>query len=138
VKTAPARLNRRRETAYRFQSARPSGRPHPSVEEPLDGFQEGVEERLPLRVQDPVQICAHRPGDQQEKSHEKRKLQPSVEIHGRASSLEFLGSDDRDEQVPDQQEADDADDETPAWDHIPSRECANRAHNPNRTMTIPR
>ena len=85
--------------------------PHQPVEEPLDGFQDGIEERLPLRVQDPVQIHAHRPGDQQEKAQEKRKLHPSVEIHGEASSLEFLGSDDRDEQVPDQQDADDADDD---------------------------
>src|SRR5660398_59125 len=63
------------------------------------------------RVQDPVQIHAHRPGDQQEKTQEKRKLYPSVEIHAEASFLEFLGSDDRDEQVPDQQDADDADDD---------------------------
>jgi len=30
--------------------------PHPSVEESLDGFQHGVEECLPLRVQDPEQV----------------------------------------------------------------------------------
>ena len=82
--------------------------PHQPVEEPLDGLQYGVEERLPLRVQDPEQVHAHRPGDQQEKAQEKRKLYPSVEIHGEASFLESLGSYDRDEQVPDQQDTDDA------------------------------
>jgi hypothetical protein len=83
--------------------------PQKAVEEPLDGLERGVEERRPIRVQDPVEIDAHRLGDEQEYAQENSELNPAETIHGTTSYLEFLGFDDRHEKIRDQYNADDSD-----------------------------
>jgi hypothetical protein len=83
--------------------------PQEPVKKPFEGLDHRVEKGFPFRIQDPVEIEAHRLGDEKENPQKKPELNPAEPIHGMRSFLEFLGFEDRHEEIRDQQYADDAD-----------------------------